>query len=1415
MAKFCGKCGSPLNEDGSCPKCNAAQNIEKTNENTRNNTNGATHKDVAPEKPVKLTHKEKKAAKKAEKKRRKKEKRAAMSFGQKTKRFFLKLLALVLALAILAGSVSCALVYFDIADIPFIEKVMGLFGYEKEEPEESHFASIPGKFTDEKITNADEAIKAAQNAASQLGLQTATDELTLLKEDTVGELTYYRLQQNYQGIPVYGNTIVVVADKNGEAKGITSNAVDVTVSLGQDGLLSETVIKESIRSYVKDVYFSDNPSFNVSQCIIYESNDLNDLVLFEVDNSFSLCKKYVISYDNSEGFYDLTAIVNVKTGEVLSCLTNVYTDSVRATGVDTNGNNITFNTSRNGDTYSLVDEDRNIETYDAQRAVLYYFLSYRDPETGEYYYIDSKDKKIRNDKGKVVFKSWDSFCESEIGQRCEYDDTTYYLSNGNRPAIVQSSDNDWTDTSAITAHNHVELVYDFYQKNIGIAGFATKTGLNSGGRSGKLKVFYHNSYSGGPYANASLFLISFNDSYNLDLIGHEYTHVIEGSISGMSYSKESGAIMEGYSDVFGELVEDYWNDNSLNNNCDWKMDGGLRDMTDPKKSTEGNKAHPSYYKGDNWHTESDDNYGVHYNSTVISHAAYLMSNGLESRYTSLSNATIAKLWYQTLYLLPKNCSFVQLKQNMDMTAELIGLTPEEKACVSAAFEKVGISGRVETGVKINKKCEVAVFDKNKLPYDDYTIEIDGKEFNGWFEWGWVKKDYHKDIPVDSTDPYELNLPKGDYTITIVDNFSGNKTYSKSIKARDDQDLKDIEFATAFGFDYSVNASPELQVRDVNQSLYDNYTAAIKGKNESGTACSKTVTVDKPEAPALDLETGKYSFLITDNADKSKTKSFSVRVRPDAPTSVIQIKTNFGKPYGEFDKSDLPAGVKEFNGHYYYIYNLPEVTTWDQAQEYCRSRNGYLATLTTREENSFAYSLLNSFNVTGAYFGLRDAGYNDWQWVNNEAFSYSNWAYGEPNSYSEPYGMFYGQYIETWNDGDFGNYTSEDRAFICEWGAYEIDSEQVPETPTQRTTSGERDVVLCLDMSGSMAGDKLQQTKEASIKFINTVLQEDASIAIVTYDGSARVLSDFSVNAEDLISKVNEISDGGSTNIEDGLVKSYNLLNYSNAKKQIIVLMSDGEPNEGKVGEELISYADSIKNEGVYIYTLGFFGGYSGQSAAQTLMERIASEGCHYEVSDADSLVFFFGDIADTINGQEYIYIRIACPVDVKVSHNGETLNSNEEKLSTRTSFGSLTFEENTSEYSEDNVDDRVKVLRLKADDDYDISIEGTGRGRMNYTIGFMDENGEYSDFRKFTNIKIRKSTVIDTVAAKSKSTVLKVDEDGDGKYDLRYKAGANERGEIVDYSYIFYIALSVLILAVALIVYLVVKKKIKTRKRGV
>ena len=122
------------------------------------------------------------------------------------------------------------------------------------------------------------------------------------------------------------------------------------------------------------------------------------------------------------------------------------------------------------------------------------------------------------------------------------------------------------------------------------------------------------------------------------------------------------------------------------------------------------------------------------------------------------------------------------------------------------------------------------------------------------------------------------------------------------------------------------------------------------------------------------------------------------------------------------------------------------------------------------------------------------------------------------------------------------------------------------------------------------------------------------------------------------------------------------------------------------------------------------------------------------------------------------------------------------------------------------------MLRLKEGADYDVKIVGTGRGIMDYTIGFMDENGDYSDFRRFEDIKITKQTVIDTVAAASEESVLNIDEDGDGSYDLKLCAGENGYGQEVKQTPWLYIAIggSVFIFVIAVVVLLKVRKK----KRG-
>lgn len=395
------------------------------------------------------------------------------------------------------------------------------------------------------------------------------------------------------------------------------------------------------------------------------------------------------------------------------------------------------------------------------------------------------------------------------------------------------------------------------------------------------------------------------------------------------------------------------------------------------------------------------------------------------------------------------------------------------------------------------------------------------------------------------------------------------------------------------------------------------------------------------------------------------------------------------------------------------------------------------------------------------------------------------------------------------------------------------------------TPKDREIVLVLDRSASMGGTPILETKTAARQFVSNVLEAEANIGIVTYANDAQICSALTDSQKYLNTAIDTIYTYGGTNIEAGLKMADDILEDRDAKKKIIVLMSDGEPNNGKSGQGLIDYAGELKNKGYYIYTLGFFSELSNKTSAMSLMEGIASEGCHFEVTDAESLRFFFGDIAEQINGTKYYYIRIACPVDVTVSYNGEKMSSKGNYSSVRTSFGTMTFEESTGNNnsasnngsgmsndldvwdngssnqnngdawktpdSSKSNDTRVKILRLKEGADYEIEIDGNGTGTMKYTIGFMDENGEYSDIRTFSNVKITKATKIDTLAAAGDKTYMYVDEDGDGDYDITYRAMADSRAEKIDNSIYVYVGIAgvAALIVVAFVVIMIRRSKIK------
>ncbi|MCD8180323.1 MAG: VWA domain-containing protein, partial [Firmicutes bacterium] len=359
-----------------------------------------------------------------------------------------------------------------------------------------------------------------------------------------------------------------------------------------------------------------------------------------------------------------------------------------------------------------------------------------------------------------------------------------------------------------------------------------------------------------------------------------------------------------------------------------------------------------------------------------------------------------------------------------------------------------------------------------------------------------------------------------------------------------------------------------------------------------------------------------------------------------------------------------------------------------------------------------------------------------------------------------------------------------------------------------------DIVFVLDVSGSMNGTPIESLKSAVKSFADSMIgtddAKDSKISIVSFSESAAVVCEFTKYKSTLYSAATNLKAGGGTNIEAGLSTAYSMLKNNDAKNKTIVLMSDGCPNRGKEGSSLVVYANDIKADGITIYTQGFFSELSSDKAeAQSLMDDIASEGYHYEIENASDLVDFYDDLADQLNGQQYDHAKIACPVDVSVTYNGETLNSSEDSLCTRTSFGTLTFEED--EEADEGEDNRVKILRLKSGIEYDVKIVGTGTGYMDYTVSYMNDDGVYDDIRKFRNVEITEDTVIDTTLGYSKSTIVNVDGDGDGEYDIVYQAKKNEYGELKNEISTIYIVSGTVILL--LLIISVIALALKSRKR--
>ncbi len=181
---------------------------------------------------------------------------------------------------------------------------------------------------------------------------------------------------------------------------------------------------------------------------------------------------------------------------------------------------------------------------------------------------------------------------------------------------------------------------------------------------------------------------------------------------------------------------------------------------------------------------------------------------------------------------------------------------------------------------------------------------------------------------------------------------------------------------------------------------------------------------------------------------------------------------------------------------------------------------------------------------------------------------------------------------------------------------------------KRTTM---DVIVVLDVSGSMEGDKLALAKK-TLSFLLKNMRAADSFGLVTYSEVARVaipLAAMSARAkESAENTIRAIGTEGRTNLSGGLLKAVEMMNARASCSAVasILLMTDGQANVGITGEaELGACVDSVmatRAAPFSIYTFGY-----GADHNAPLLKRVSDsgQGMYYFVESVDTIPQSFAD----------------------------------------------------------------------------------------------------------------------------------------------------------------------------------------------
>jgi len=276
----------------------------------------------------------------------------------------------------------------------------------------------------------------------------------------------------------------------------------------------------------------------------------------------------------------------------------------------------------------------------------------------------------------------------------------------------------------IDAHWFAQKTLDYFKARHGRSGIDNKGNTTIGSGYMLSRTHYGTRYNNAFWNGSSMTYgdgdgTTYNPFDAVDVVGHEMTHGITERTSNLIYSRDSGALNESFSDIFGVAVEFFVGARTGFGGkvygAEWKLGEDIfRSGTGMIRSVENppSKADPDFYKESGfWEFTSADNYGVHTNSGVQNKVFYLMSVGGKNVHKDASGnvvtthnatVTVASIGTDAAARIAYRALTVKLLGNTDATY------PEAKSAWIAAANDLYGAGSVQATATANAWAAVGL-----------------------------------------------------------------------------------------------------------------------------------------------------------------------------------------------------------------------------------------------------------------------------------------------------------------------------------------------------------------------------------------------------------------------------------------------------------------------------------------------------------------------------------------------------------------------------------------------------------------------------------------------------------------------------------------------------------------------------------